>query len=230
MRALIVTGGEAPPPAYIRQLAAHCALVVAADSGLDLCRKAGIIPDFAVGDFDSLTDATALGVLPPERIFRYPADKDYTDTELALNLAFEQGATERIIAGGGGGRIDHLLALRALFERNDPPAAWYIADAAILYLSGGSTLRWRAAPGAMVSVFPLAPGARDMNSRGLAWPLDGLEWTPGAFGISNRMEGKEAEIVTRAFPLLVVLPLDAEILLWPIRQCENSSALHQTGF
>lgn len=69
-----------------------------------------------------------------------------------------------------------------------------------------------------------------MNSRGLAWPLDGLEWTPGAFGISNRMEGKEAEIVTRAFPLLVVLPLDAEILLWPIRQCENSSALHQTGF
>ncbi|MDR3192027.1 MAG: thiamine diphosphokinase, partial [Treponema sp.] len=120
MLGIAFIGGEGPRPDLIRRILGEDRagiLSVAADSGLMAAEGAGFRPDWIVGDMDSLDDPARLEKYPPERVLRYPGDKDFLDTELALSLLWEKGCTETWLLGGGGGRMDHLLGIRSLFER-----------------------------------------------------------------------------------------------------------------
>jgi len=217
---IIFTGGEGPPPKIVRRLVEgeKDALVVAADSGLVAAERAGLKPDFIIGDMDSLDDQlTRLASYPPECVMRYGHDKDYTDTELALSLAVEKGCREVWIIGGGGGRIDHLFAIRSLFEREFFPNRWVTDSADIRCIDaqlpastfgvGGNTLRACLKKGAVVSVFPLGDGPWEAQSTGLKWQLAGLSWNRGFFGLSNVAEDGEFAIKAQAGRFMAILPL-----------------------
>jgi thiamine pyrophosphokinase len=156
---------------------------------------------------DSLTDLGRLKKYPEEKIMRYPEDKDYTDTELALRLLWDQGCEETWILGGGGGRIDHLLAIRSLFERDPSPTRWVTSEDDIHGITGAAS--WELPPGSLVSVFPLGAGPWKAESRGLRWSLDDLPWTPGFFGISNIAGEGPFSIKVTEGRFLVILPLGA---------------------
>jgi thiamine pyrophosphokinase len=180
---LLVIGGDGPPPRLLAELAGGAALVVAADSGLDSCVAAGVVPDLVVGDMDSLSDRALLRGFAPDRVLVFPVDKDETDTEIGLRVLAERGVVPVTIAGGAGGRIDHLLGVLGLFEREKPPARWVTGREDLLLLSGEGVFRgWS---GNLVSVFPVGERAADLHSEGLKWPLDGLEFRRGFGGISN---------------------------------------------
>lgn len=206
MHALICTGGEAPHPDFLNAIAPGFDLTIAADSGLETALRAGIRVDAIVGDMDSLKDENLLEGFPDSCIRRFPVAKDYTDTELAMEYAWERGADAITIAGGGGGRIDHLLAIRALFDRPKPPLAWHAGDESLYRVAEGGEFRMRCGSGARVSVFPLGSEASTgMGSEGLKWPLDGLSWKPGEFGISNLCEHGEFAVRAGGAALLVVV-------------------------
>lgn len=79
---------------------------IAADRGLIHCQRLGIAPDLILGDFDSYG-----GKLPENAdILRAPAEKDDTDTMLAVKCGFEQGCDDFRIYGGLGGRFGHTAA------------------------------------------------------------------------------------------------------------------------
>jgi thiamine pyrophosphokinase len=176
-------GGEGPSPELAAKLAASSDLIAAADSGLIAAEAAGLRPDWIVGDMDSLDDLRRLDAYPDSRVVRISRDKDDTDTELLLSLLWEKGCTEAWLAGGGGGRLDHLLAIQALFERDRSPDRWITAVEDVYRLAAGQTLE--TGRGGIVSVFPLGTGPWEAESRGLKWPLAGLPWKRGFFGISN---------------------------------------------
>ena len=216
MKALIFTGGEGPAPAFARRLAAAADLVIAADSGLAAAQAAGILPDLAVGDFDSLPDRSALAAMPEGSVLEYPAEKDDTDTELALRAAEERGADWIAIAGGGGGRLDHLLGVFSLFSRRSGPAPreWHTGAESAYAIAAGETARFGAMPGDIVSVFPAGlEGSSGMASEGLKWPLEGLVWDKGYFGISNMALGSSLGISAGASGLVVILPIGRERIL-----------------
>jgi thiamine pyrophosphokinase len=121
---------------------------------------------------------------PPERVIRHAADKDFSDTELALDLLWEKGCDEAWIAGGGGGRIAHLLGIRDLFERERFPRRW-ITAAEDIYCIEGDSLTLTLKQGDLVSVFPLGGGPWKAHSTGLKWPLDNVRWERGLYGLSN---------------------------------------------
>ncbi|WP_461213180.1 thiamine diphosphokinase [Lacticaseibacillus sp. GG6-2] len=87
--------------------------------------QAGITPVMAVGDFDSLTASEhAQLTAAVANVHTAPAEKDETDTELGVRLAFETlQATEVVLVGATGGRLDHLLA--NLFLPTQPRFAAY---------------------------------------------------------------------------------------------------------
>jgi len=210
MKALIVTGGDGPPREIIRTLSEEADLVIAADSGLEACLSAQIEPDFVVGDFDSVRHES-LAKIPADRILQFPQEKDYTDTELAIETALHHGMQKIVLAGGGAGRLDHLLAVRALFERENSIHEWHTAQESAFLVSAGQSLHFSAPQPVIVSVFPLSGGARGMHSQGLKWPLDGLEWDCGHFGVSNRSVLPQVEIASGREPVLVVLPLGTQV-------------------
>ena len=115
MRALILAGGDPADPALLdarwpgwREVA----LVIAADGGARYAAPLGLPLPQGVGAFDSLSagdadELEAAGVT----ITRFSANKDATDTELALLAALDAGATEIALLCTWGGRSDHARTL-----------------------------------------------------------------------------------------------------------------------
>jgi thiamine pyrophosphokinase len=201
-RGLLFIGGEGPSADTLRACARDADMMVAADSGLDHALAAGITPDLVVGDMDSLSDPSLLRGFPPQAVLAFPRDKDETDTEIGLRILRERGCGAVTIAGGGGGRIDHLLGIALLFERDPAPVRWLTDKEDIRLVEGEAVFDgW---DGATVSVFPLGGRAADMHSEGLQWPLDGLVFPRGFGGISNRATGGRVRITVGTGRLLVI--------------------------
>lgn len=201
---LVVTGGAAPrQPCTLIDPAAW--LVVAADSGLEHALALGITPHHIVGDMDSLADDTLLSYAPHAQIHRYPAAKDFTDTELALRLLWQCGVEHVTILGGGGGRIDHLLAITRLFDRSPFPNRWITDNEDIWCVD--DLFQLAGARGTMISVFPVGPKKCRTRSKGLQWELTGLRWRDGDVGISNRVVADECRIEILSGRLLIIRPL-----------------------
>jgi thiamine pyrophosphokinase len=155
---------------------------------------------------DSLDDPRRLEKYPPEQVLRWPPDKDDTDTELALKLLWEAGCGETWLIGGGGGRLDHLLAISALFEREKAPNRWLTASNDVRRVIPGESIRLDLPPGSLVSVFPLGTGPWHVVSGSLKWPLNGVSWYRGYAGISNVSTGNPVTIDVAAGRFLVILP------------------------
>lgn len=210
MRALLAIGGEGPRREAIEPLLPSFDFICAADSGLDLLRRYGLEPGLIAGDMDSVSSPSLLSAYPRAEVMRFPRDKDESDTELSLRLLFERGYRDVTVAGGGGGRLDHLLAIRALFERRERrPRAWFTAGEVIRLVEGGSRLELPSEPGDLVSVFPLAAGAEGMTSGGLKWALGGLKWGAGDFGLSNEATGSGFWVEAGRGDLLILTQLKA---------------------
>ena len=215
---IIFTGGEGPPPQAIRRLldgvSGEGALLVAADSGLILAEAAGLRPDWIIGDMDSLGSDSPNGEqrlrsYPADRVIRHVADKDFTDTELALDLLWDEGCAEAWIVGGGGGRLDHILGIRDLFEREPFPRRWLTAAEEIYCIDGdggaGGSLTLTVGQGGVVSVFLLGGGPWDVHSTGLKWPLDDVRWQRGVYGLSNVVTESEVTINARQGRFMIIV-------------------------
>jgi thiamine pyrophosphokinase len=199
---LLLLGGEGPPRRLLEPILPTVVCTIAADSGFDLARRLNILPDMLVGDFDSLEQSRELEEYPQERIRRYPRDKDDTDAEIGLQALWDRGFREVVVAGGGGGRVDHLLGLVSLFEREKTPTLWYTAKEIIQAVEGTHVVS--DCQGQTVSFFPLAASVTGMSSRGLKWPLDGLKWRRGDMGISNVFSEDPCTISVRHGRLLMI--------------------------
>jgi thiamine pyrophosphokinase len=156
---------------------------------------------------DSLPDTGILAEYDAARVIRFPREKDYTDTELALNLLREKGCARSILVGGGGGRLDHLLAVYSLFHRSSPPSVWVTDKYEVVYIK--EKYRLTARPGEEVSFFPVGEGSVRMKSRGLKWPLDSLEWRTGDAGVSNIVTEAPAEIEVLSGAVILLSALSA---------------------
>ncbi|MFQ3548034.1 MAG: thiamine diphosphokinase [Termitinemataceae bacterium] len=207
MEAVIFIGGDGPEPHLISHFLKNKDLVIAADSGLLLARQFSIPVDWVVGDMDSLSEPSLLEDFPPDRVLRYAVDKDYTDTELALQLAWKLGCSFCTLVGGGGGRTDHLLALAALFDRKPAPDRWITASDVLLRID--STVELYLVHHSLVSIFPVGLGPWKAASTGLQWPLDAVQWERGTFGLSNRTTATPCTIRVESGTFLVIHPLNA---------------------
>jgi len=211
---IIFTGGQGPKAQVIKGLLkteAKGAMFIAADSGFQAALSAGVKPDWIIGDMDSIEDQSRLSAWPPERVIRHQHNKDFTDTELALSLAVEKGCEDIWLIGGGGGRIDHLFAIRSLFERELFPSRWVTDVENIFCIDANTThneLSCRLALNARVSVFPLSSGPWEAESKGLKWPLAGLPWDRGFFGLSNVAVDGDFSVKAEAGRFMVIMPLE----------------------
>ncbi len=112
MKAYIFTGGEIFHQ-YIEERPEEGDLVISADAGYKNAKLMGVHTNILIGDFDSL------GQIPEDvdEMLQVPAEKDLTDTQIAVETAIERGACEIIIIGSTSGRFDHALSTLAILEK-----------------------------------------------------------------------------------------------------------------
>lgn len=81
---------------------------IAVDGGHSFFKKAGLAPDLVIGDLDSmarLPDLTAR-----TKVLSFPARKDKTDSQLAVEYCIDQGATTIDLVTPSVGQPDHFTA------------------------------------------------------------------------------------------------------------------------
>jgi thiamine pyrophosphokinase len=213
-RALVLADGEPVTRGGLDQAwpgwADDVTLVVAADGGARLAQPLGLRIDLWVGDGDSLgredLDKLRTTGVPTEMA---PADKDESDTELAVLAAVKRGATDVTILGAlGGARVDHALANVALLAHPalEGCAARLLGDRArVTLLTGPATLDLDGRAGDLISLLPLGGDADGVTTHGLRYALDDERLQAGpARGLSNVRMGPRAHVKLRSGRLLVV--------------------------
>ena len=210
----IVGGGDIAPSSL--QVVLNASSVVAADSGARFLRDNDIIPWVLVGDFDSCEpEVVAFLDDSGTRVIALPRDKDKTDTEVALDLACEEGFKQAVLVGGmGGARLEHSVANLSLLEayaEKGLDVVIHHGDTVIFGLLGredGTVVerRFRGKKGDWVSVFPVTKDVQGVTTGGLRFPLSCATLRRGTtLGTSNEMVGQHATVgMTKGF-LLVVL-------------------------
>jgi thiamine pyrophosphokinase len=205
--AVIFAGGD-PVPDSVRGLLPHGALIVAADSGLDLARRLGVAADLVVGDFDSADPAgLEAAVAAGARLERHPADKDATDLELALDAVLRLGRSPvRILGGAGWDRLDHLVAnvLLLASPRYAPlRLRWTVKGAELAPVHG--RLEIAGTPGDLVTLLAVGGPATGVTTTGLRWPLRGETLAPSSTrGVSNELAAASASVAVETGVLVAI--------------------------
>lgn len=86
--------------------------IIAADKGLQFCYEQNLMPDYILGDYDSV-DPKILAWFKGNSaipVMVFPAEKDDTDGALAFQKALEIGSDCIYFLGALGGRMDHAIA------------------------------------------------------------------------------------------------------------------------
>ena len=175
--------GNRPLSSNVIELAKN-ALVVAADAGADRLLKFNIVPDWVIGDLDSISDKT---ITKLEEWTITNKDIQKTDLEKAVDYAFEKGVKEVAIVGWDGGRIDHTLAALGLaFD----PRIKLIDDKFTVHCVNGE----KSIEGEENTLFSLIamPEAR-VSVIGARWNLQHEKLNMGGRGIHNEI-GPSGEV------------------------------------
>ncbi|MFL5680887.1 MAG: thiamine diphosphokinase [Chloroflexota bacterium] len=214
VRGLVLADGERPTRRGLDEAwpgwDAAIDVVIAADGGAALASELGVHIDAWVGDGDSI-DATLLDELRRSGtpVTLAPADKDESDTELALRAAVDRGATDITILGGLGGlRLDHALAnvLLSTAAAFGDCAVRLIDDRTrVSLLRGPVRLQLDGRAGDTVSLLPLGARVDAVTTTGLRYALSNEALEPGpARGLSNVRVAATAVVEARSGLLLIV--------------------------
>ena len=208
MHVVIFAGGTVRPGKAFFAAIGSADMSIAADSGAAAALQYDCTPRIVVGDFDSL-DGMLLEDLGKRgsEIRRAAVEKNETDTELAMQIAIEEGATRITLLGAiGGERFDHMMAnilLLAGFEGvpitlvDGPSMCW------LLRSPGRTTINGQV--GDLVSLLPLTSDASGIYTRGLYYPLKGETLFFGKpRGMSNVLIEEHAEVSVENGMLLVI--------------------------
>ncbi len=176
--------------------------VICADAGYLKALECEITPDLVVGDFDSL------GRIPElENIDVHPAEKDETDTFLALTCGMERGYGNFMIFGALGGRLDHTFAnlqlLKYLCEKNI--SCTLVSERETVTAIKNSSFSFPKGERGTVSVFSLSDESKGVFERGFKYTLENAVLTSSfPLGVSNELTGEGGEISVSDGVLMII--------------------------
>lgn len=111
MKCLILANGDYGEIELYKDKLSDFDKILCADGGANYAYSLDIIPDYIIGDMDSIDDDIRAFYQAKGVVFKkYPRQKDFTDTQLVIHLAEELGAKEILFCGSLGTRLDHTLS------------------------------------------------------------------------------------------------------------------------
>lgn len=188
--------------------------LIGADKGAIFLVENGLVPDLAIGDFDSVSASEKRYIQQVSRRFEDcdPVLKDYTDTEMAVERALAAAPPEIVLLGVLGTRFDHSLANIQLmvkcWERGVPCRIIDRHNELILTGPGTLLLRYKSRF-SQVSLLPLTREVSGITLTGFRYPLADATLHMGqSLGVSNVLEEPVGHIEVGEGLLLVIQSID----------------------
>lgn len=174
--------------------------VIAVDGGLEMAEALGLMPDYVVGDFDTVKPSVLARFHQVPYIVweQHRPEKNETDTELARSRALTLGCDRIVFLGATGGRLDHMLGnihvLYACLQKG--VEAWIVDKRNRLYLlDEGKTFCRDQLWGSYVSFLPYTEQVTGITLTGFKYPLNKKTIRRGeeaGLCISNELDKEEA--------------------------------------
>ncbi|HZK43726.1 MAG TPA: thiamine diphosphokinase [Syntrophomonadaceae bacterium] len=172
-------------------------VVLCADGGANYAYLLNIVPDYIIGDMDSINSKVKDFFLEKEVGFKkFPKKKDFTDIQLVVSLAEDLGANRILFLGTQGKRLDHTLS--SIYSSmgasiNAKEVTHYSPDCTVHIVS--NHLKLAGNIGDIVSVLALTDEVNGLSHWGLEYPLDNVQLQKSnPYAISNILIANEAEI------------------------------------
>ena len=212
MTALIIANGEDVDKKIIERL--DFDYVICAVGGLGKAEKLGLVPGLIVGDFDSV-DKLVLEKykLKDAEIVKFPAEKDFTDMELSIEIAVEKGFKNLILLGATGGhRLDHSVANLMLLEKyhnlgikieviDNNNTVHIISDNTDFFLDNIKNY--------FVSLIPLTEKISGLTLQGFKYPLDRVTVNRGStLCVSNEIVEEKGRVILEKGTALLFISMD----------------------
>ncbi|MCM1544387.1 MAG: thiamine diphosphokinase [Ruminococcus sp.] len=176
--------------------------IICADGGFAYAEKNSIVPDLMVGDFDSL------GRVPNEKnVLVHPAEKDETDSLLAINCGLERGYKNFVMFGMLGGRLDHTYAniQHLVYLCENGASGTLIGCGHKVTAIKNSRLSFDKKESGMISVFSFLPESKGVTLGGLKYLLNDYTMKSALpIGVSNEFLGKDAFVEVRDGVLIII--------------------------
>ena len=178
MSTVILASGEYPTHPVPLRMLAEAERVICCDGAANTLCASGRVPDFIIGDLDSLSPE--LRKRHASRVVHEPS-QETNDLSKALHFCIRHKWRDLVILGAGGGREDHLLGNISLL-------ADFAAEAkAVMATNHGfmrayhlSPARLKSKPGRQISIFACDTETR-VSGTGFKYPLKNLRlrrwWT-----------------------------------------------------
>lgn len=205
-RFIIVGNGEIDNLETLKKVVKKNDLIIAVDGGTEYLNKLSLRPDYIIGDLDSIK------AIPKNdksiQILKFPIEKDKTDTEIAIEFALKNNASEILLFGmTSKSRIDHsinnIFLLESLAERGVQNILFANGGARLLAVKRGVELYKK--DGNLVSLVPLTKDVKNITTEGLKYKLkDEPLFRSKTRGISNVLIKSRARIRFGEGVLLVV--------------------------
>ena len=217
-KAFIFLNGDLSDMSRVKPYIDDRTLLIGCDGGTRHILALGYKPGAVIGDFDSLESLAGDIIDRLKRsgrqstningtvYIRYPADKDQTDSELAIRYAAKRGCHQIILAGLLGTRLDHLLGNVLLLTKDEFSELdiKIIEGSQEIYLMHGPA-RIVGTPGDIISFIPIAGSARVSSTTGLKYDLSQYDLSPQSnHGISNVLTKPIALVNIKTGMLLVI--------------------------
>ena len=204
MKAIIITPYLLHPIRKIVSIS-DSDLTVCADTAYLAAKAENIVPHAVIGDFDHAEHTD--GLSSEKKVLRFSSVKDDTDTMLCVKYALNRGASEIVIVGGIGGRLDHTFAnIQTLAYIRERGAFGTVLDGDHAVMMVDSRITLEKGVFDYASVFAFDPVCRDITLRGFKYEGEHLDLTSSfPLGVSNEITAEKAEITVKEGRLLVIL-------------------------
>lgn len=155
---------------------------IGADRGALTLLQNNISPDYALGDFDSITNREEMIIKQESKSFsKFPIEKNETDIEIAIEQALELKCDNIYFFGVTGGRLDHgLVNIQMLYRLMKKKCTGIIIDCSnrIRIYEPGSYLVQEEKGFANISFVPFTEHVKALSLYGFYYPLENynLDW------------------------------------------------------
>ncbi len=204
MKITIIANGTVGDMKWFQKRISEADLLICADGGANVCYAADIVPDYVIGDMDSVNGE----VLTEWRENKgtkvvLDEDQDKTDMELAIKLANSLDPDEIEVLGAIGDRLDHTLGNIWCLDKVRGGIKARILDENHEIILVKDSLEIQGEVGDIVSVIPMT-GVQGLSYEGMKWGVEDHDCEWGWLGVCNRLEKSKAKISVKKGKVLVI--------------------------
>lgn len=169
-KCIIIANGRSPSKNVVRFFKKkNYSTIICADGGANSAVKLGLVPDFIIGDLDSIKPEVLKFYSDKSTIIKIKRQND-TDVEKCLKFAIRRGFSEALLLGVTGDRLDHTICnLGIVLKFYNQIKCSIVAENSYL-IPTDETLALKSISGETISIYAFDKKTK-ITSEGLKYPL-----------------------------------------------------------